>query len=149
MTSTDHEPTAVQVSKTADGITTIIISREHRRNAVGQYKESTEKLPKEALTSVPSLQQTAQQPASSTQPSSPLKQTQHKESAFSTATTVTSALASISTSCPPRTTSPNQKATMGPSSTPSTASRKETSDPWAHHDSSQRNPSYPLWLATL
>lgn len=35
MASTDHEPNAVQVSKTADGITTITISRKHRRNAVG------------------------------------------------------------------------------------------------------------------
>lgn len=34
MASTDQEPNAVQVSKTADGITTITISRKHRRNAV-------------------------------------------------------------------------------------------------------------------
>jgi hypothetical protein len=36
MASVDHEPNAVQVSKTAKGITTITLSREHRRNAVGE-----------------------------------------------------------------------------------------------------------------
>ncbi|CZT14450.1 related to 3-hydroxybutyryl-CoA dehydratase [Ramularia collo-cygni] len=34
MTSIDKEPDSVQVSQTADGITTITISRKHRRNAV-------------------------------------------------------------------------------------------------------------------
>jgi hypothetical protein len=45
MASEDHEPNAVQVSTTADGITTIIISRKHRRNAVGQYAKYREKNP--------------------------------------------------------------------------------------------------------
>lgn len=38
MAFVDHEPNAVRVSKAAEGITTITISREHRRNAVGKYE---------------------------------------------------------------------------------------------------------------
>ena len=50
MASADHEPNAVQVSKTTDGITTITISRKHRRNAVGQCQNHTERSSNMTLT---------------------------------------------------------------------------------------------------
>lgn len=140
MASADHEPNAVQVSKTADGITTITMSRKHRRNAVGQYGNNISRHSNMALTTVPSLQQTAQQPASSTQHSSTSKTTQRKKSASSTATTAASAQASTFTNSLPKTTLPNPKLTTAPSSIRTTASKKGTSGPWDHRDSSQGNP---------
>ena len=140
MASADHEPNAVQVSKTADGVTTITISRKHRRNAVGQYLVHIAKQSNVLLTRGPLLQQTAQQPANYTKHSSASKMTQHRKSASSTATTGTSALDLTFTSYPPRTILPNRRVTTAPSSTPITASKKGTSDPWAHRDSFQRSP---------